>query len=123
MKEKKLGMRGEMLSSLPSTKKTGMLACYHYFRPPLHSWYPVLIDLLSSRRLQHCQLALPVRAVTGYAEFVTLPILLISQRENLLDPFNTRTVKVDEVVERIVFGRLVGNWRWVLSSTTDSISW
>jgi hypothetical protein len=49
----------------------------------------------------------PVRAVTRYADFGIL--LLISQRENLLDPFNTGTVKVHKVVEGIVFGRGVDN--------------
>jgi hypothetical protein len=48
----------------------------------------------------------PVRAVTRYADF---GILLISQREDLLDPFNTGTVKVHKVVEGIVFGRGVDN--------------
>ena len=62
----------------------------------------------------------PVRAVTRYADF---GILLISQRENLLDPFNTGTVKVHEVVEGIVFGGGVDNWRGHLSSTADYISW
>ena len=50
-------------------------------------------------------------------------ILLISQRENLLDPFNTGTVEVHKVVEGIVFGGGVDNWRGVLSSAADYISW
>jgi hypothetical protein len=65
-----------------------------------------------------CQSVFPVRANTRYAEFVIFPI---SQPEDFLDPSNTRTVKVYEVVERIVLGRPIGDWRWVLSSTTDYI--
>ena len=60
----------------------------------------------------------PIRAVTRYADF---GILLSSQRENLLDPFNTGTVKVHKVVEGIMYGRGVDNWRGVLSSTADYI--
>jgi hypothetical protein len=68
----------------------------------------------------------PVRAVTRYADFGILQIfqrenLLVSQRENLLDPFNTGTVEVHKVVEGIVFGRGADNWGGVLPSTTDYI--
>ena len=62
----------------------------------------------------------PIRAVARYTDF---GICLISQRENLLDPFNTGTVEVHKVVEGIVSGRGVDNWRGVLSSTADYILW
>jgi hypothetical protein len=62
----------------------------------------------------------PVRVVARDAD---LDILLVSQRENLLNPFNTGAVKIHKVIEGIVFGGGIGDWRGILSPAADYISW